>query len=309
MQAVEDRSKQTGVAKSSLIVSLMTFFSRILGLVREIVFAAVFGDGPAADAFFVAFRIPNFLRRLFAEGAFSQAFVPVLSEYRKNRSFPDIKALVDHVSGRLSLILCVVADRCCCCAVGWRAFCLWVSDSPDKFALLVDMLRITFPYILLISLTGFAGSILNSYGRFAVPAMTPIFLNLTLISCALFLSPLMAEPVVALAWGVLIAGFIQLMFQLPFLHHLKLIPRPRLSPRHEGVSKVISLMIPVMFSVSVGQINLLLDTVLATALEGDGAVSWLYYSDRLMELPLGIFAIAIATVILPTLSRIHAAGY
>ena len=308
MQAVEDRSKQTGVAKSSLVVSLMTFVSRILGLVREIVFAAVFGDGPAADAFFVAFRIPNFLRRLFAEGAFSQAFVPVLSEYRKNRPFPDIKALVDHVAGRLSLILSIVT------VIGVVAapllgglFAFGYLDTPDKFALLVKMLRITFPYILLISLTGFAGSILNSYGRFAVPAMTPILLNLTLISCALLLSPMMAEPVVALAWGVLIAGFIQLMFQLPFLNHLKLIPRPRLKPRHEGVSKVIALMIPVMFSVSVGQINLLLDTVLATALQGDGAVSWLYYSDRLMELPLGIFAIAIATVILPTLSRIHAA--
>jgi len=247
VQAVEDRSKQTGVAKSSLIVSLMTFFSRILGLVREIVFAAVFGDGPAADAFFVAFRIPNFLRRLFAEGAFSQAFVPVLSEYRKNRSFPDIKALVDHVAGRLSLILCIVT------VIGVVAapllgglFAFGYLDTPDKFALLVKMLRITFPYILLISLTGFAGSILNSYGRFAVPAMTPILLNLTLISCALLLSPMMAEPVVALAWGVLIAGFIQLMFQLPFLNHLKLIPRPRLKPRHEGVSKVIALMIPVM---------------------------------------------------------------
>lgn len=308
MHAVEDRPEETGVAKSSLVVSLMTFISRILGLAREVVFAAIFGDGAAADAFFVAFKIPNFLRRLFAEGAFSQAFVPVLSEYRKKRTFEEVKKLVDHVAGRLSLILVIVAF------VGVVAapllaglFAFGYRDSPDKFALLVDMLRITFPYILLISLTGFAGAILNSYGRFAVPAMTPIFLNLTLISCALYLSPLMEEPVLALAWGVMIAGIIQLMFQLPFLHHLKLLPNPSLKPKHEGVDKIIALMIPIMFSVSVGQINLLLDTVLATALEGDGAVSWLYYSDRLMELPLGIFAIAIATVILPTLSRIHAA--
>jgi len=307
VQAVEDGPEETEVAKSSLLVALMTFISRILGLAREIVFAAVFGDGAAADAFFVAFKIPNFLRRLFAEGAFSQAFVPVLSEYRKKRSFEDIKYLVDHVAGRLSLILSVVA------VIGVVAapllasvFAFGYRDTPDKFALLVDMLRITFPYILLISLTGFAGSILNSYGRFAIPAMTPIFLNLTLISCALWLSPLMAEPVLALAWGVMLAGIIQLMFQLPFLHHLKMMPSPKLRPRHEGVTKIITLMIPVMFSVSVGQINLLLDTVLATGLEGDGSVSWLYYSDRLMELPLGIFAIAIATVILPTLSRIHA---
>jgi len=307
VHAVEDRPEKTEVAKSSLVVSLMTFISRILGLAREVVFAAIFGDGAAADAFFVAFKIPNFLRRLFAEGAFSQAFVPVLSEYRKKRTFDEVKKLVDHVAGRLSLILVIVA------VVGVVAapllaglFAFGYRDSPDKFALLVDMLRITFPYILLISLTGFAGAILNSYGRFVVPAMTPIFLNLTLISCALYLSPLMEEPVLALAWGVMIAGIIQLMFQLPFLHHLKLLPNPSLKPKHEGVDKIIALMIPIMFSVSVGQINLLLDTVLATALEGDGAVSWLYYSDRLMELPLGIFAIAIATVILPTLSRIHA---
>ena len=309
VQAVEDRPEETGVARSSLVVSLMTFLSRILGLAREVVFAAVFGDGAAADAFFVAFRIPNFLRRLFAEGAFSQAFVPVLSEYRKRRTFDEIKSLVDHVAGRLSLILVVVTVIGVIAAPVLGTLFAWgYRDTPDKFALLVEMLRITFPYILLISLTGFAGSILNAYGRFAVPAMTPIFLNLTLIACALLLSPLMEEPILALAWGVLLAGMIQLMFQLPFLHHLRLIPRPRVKPRNEGVNKVIMLMLPVMFSVSVGQINLLLDTILATALQGDGAVSWLYYSDRLMELPLGMFAIAIATVILPTLSRIHAAA-
>ena len=309
MQAVEDGTQESGIARSSLIVSLMTFISRILGLVREIVFAAVFGDGAAADAFFVAFKIPNFLRRLFAEGAFSQAFVPVLSEYRKKRTFEEIKTLVDHVAGRLSLILFLVTLIGVVAAPMLASVFAWgYRDSPDKFALLVDMLRITFPYILLISLTGFAGSILNSYGRFAVPALTPIFLNLALIGCALFISHLLAEPVLALAWGVLLAGIIQLMFQLPFLHHLRLMPTPKLKPKHEGVDKVIALMLPVMFSVSVGQINLMLDTFLATWLEGDGAVSWLYYSDRLMELPLGIFAIAIATVILPALSRLHAAA-
>jgi len=308
VQAAEKQPEQTAVAKSSLVVSSMTFLSRILGLCREIVFAAIFGDGAAADAFFVAFKIPNFLRRLFAEGAFSQAFVPVLSEYRKKREFGDVKTLVDHVFGRLSLILVIVS------VIGVIAapllasvFAFGYRDTPDKFSQLVEMLRITFPYILLISLTGFAGSVLNSYGRFAVPAMTPIFLNLTLISCAFLLSPLLDEPILALAWGVLLAGAIQLMFQLPFLGHLNLLPRPKLKPRHEGVDRVIALMIPVMFSVSVGQINLLLDTILATTIDGDGAVSWLYYSDRLMELPLGIFAIAIATVILPTLSRIFAA--
>ncbi len=202
MQAAEDRSEEIEVAKSSLVVSLMTFISRILGLAREIVFAAIFGDGAAADAFFVAFKIPNFLRRLFAEGAFSQAFVPVLSEYRKKQTFEEVKRLVDHVAGRLSLILVIVAIFGVVAApVLAGLFAFGYRDTPDKFTLLVDMLRITFPYILLISLTGFAGSILNSYGRFAVPAMTPIFLNLTLISCALLLSPLMGEPILALAWG------------------------------------------------------------------------------------------------------------
>lgn len=298
---------RSGLARSSLVVSSLTFFSRILGLVREIVFAAFFGDSAQADAFFVAFRIPNFLRRLFAEGAFSQAFVPVLSEYRQQRSFAEVKHLVDHVAGRLSAILFVVS------IIGVIAAPLLSSlfapgylDDNAKFALLVDMLRITFPYILLISLTGFAGGILNTYNHFAVPAVTPVFLNISLIACAIWLSPLFSEPVIAIAWGVIIAGIIQLMFQLPFLGHLHLIPRLRLKPKHEGVTRIITLMLPVMFSVSVGQINLLLDTVLVTFLEGDGHVSWLYYADRIMYLPLGVFAVAIATVILPNLSREHA---
>ncbi len=303
----EDEKGDKSLTKSSLVVSSLTFSSRILGLIREIVFAAFFGDSAQADAFFVAFRIPNFLRRLFAEGAFSQAFVPVLSEYRKKKSFAEIKLLIDHVAGRLALTLCVIT------VIGVMGgpvlamiFAPGYIDDGEKFSLLSEMLRITFPYILLISLTGFAGGVLNSYGRFAVPAVTPIFLNISLITCAIWLSPLFAEPVIAIAWGVIIAGIIQLLFQLPFLAHLHLIPRPRLRPKHEGVKRIITLMIPVMFSVSVGQINLLLDTVLATALDGDGNVSWLYYADRIMYLPLGIFAVAIATVILPSLSRKHA---
>ena len=294
---------------SSAITSAATFLSRILGLVRDVVFAALFGDGAEADAFFVAFRIPNFLRRLFAEGAFSQAFVPVLSSYRTRASKEEIKAFIDHVAGWLSGILVLVT------IIGVLGAPLLATlfapgylGDPEKFALLVDMLRVTFPYILLISLTGFAGAILNSYGRFAAPALTPVLLNLVLISSALLLSPLFDQPAMALAWGVLMAGLLQLMFQLPFLAHLRLVPRPRLRPGHPGVKQVLTLMLPIMFSVSVGQINLLLDTVLATSIEGDSSVSWLYYSDRLMELPLGIFGIAIATVILPTLSRLHGSG-
>jgi putative peptidoglycan lipid II flippase len=302
-------AKGAGLLRSSVITSSATLFSRILGLVRETVFAALFGDGAAADAFFVAFKIPNFLRRLFAEGAFSQAFVPVLSEYRTRHDKSMVKQFIDHTAGNLGLVLVIITVIAVIASPAVAAlFAPGYLDDDSKFALLVDMLRVTFPYLLLISLTGFAGAILNSYGQFAAPAMTPIFLNITLIASAVLLSPYFAEPTMALAWGVLLAGLIQLMFLLPFLKHLKLVPRPRLRPKHEGVKKVISLMIPVMFSVSVGQLNLLVDTILATSIDGDGSVSWLYYSDRLMELPLGIFGIAIATVILPALSRIHSNG-
>jgi putative peptidoglycan lipid II flippase len=308
--AVDGKPREAaGLLKSSAVTSGSTLLSRLLGVVRETVFAALFGDNAAADAFFVAFRIPNFLRRLFAEGAFSQAFVPVLSEYRSKCTREEVKRLIDHVAGKLGLILLVIT------VIGVVGapllagmFAPGFLDDTAKFALLVDMLRLTFPYLLLISLTGFAGSVLNSYGYFAAPALTPVILNLSLIGSALLLSPFFAQPAIALAWGVLLAGLLQLMFQLPFLGHLKMVPRPRLQPPHEGVSKVLRLMVPVMFSVSVGQINLMLDTILATSIDGDGSVSWLYYSDRLMELPLGIFGIAIATVILPTLSRIHSRG-
>lgn len=295
--------------KSSAVTAGGTLISRITGLVRETVFAALFGDGAAADAFFVAFKIPNFLRRLFAEGAFSQAFVPVLSEYRTKNTKTEIKLFIDHIAGSLGLALCAITVLGVLGAPLLAGiFAPGFLDDSSKFSLTVEMLRITFPYLLLISLTGFAGGILNSYGHFTVPAVTPVFLNISLICCALLLSPYFAEPTLALAWGVLLAGIIQLMFQLPFLSHLKLIPRPRFNPTEPGVKKVLSLMVPVMFSVSVGQINLLVDTILATSIEGDGSVSWLYYSDRLLELPLGIFGIAIATVILPALSRIHSSG-
>ncbi|MDC1437272.1 murein biosynthesis integral membrane protein MurJ, partial [Gammaproteobacteria bacterium] len=240
----KDKESSNSLARSSMVVSSLTFFSRILGLVREIVFAAFFGDSAQADAFFVAFRIPNFLRRLFAEGAFSQAFVPILSEYKQKCSIAEVKDLIDHVAGRLSSILLIISIIGVVAApILAGLFAPGYLDDGEKFSLLVDMLRITFPYILLISLTGFAGGILNSYNRFAVPAVTPVFLNISLITCAIWLSPLFAEPVIAIAWGVIAAGIIQLMFQLPFLGHLNLIPRPRLRPKHEGVSRVITLMI------------------------------------------------------------------
>ncbi|MDO6825166.1 murein biosynthesis integral membrane protein MurJ [Marinobacter sp. 1_MG-2023] len=300
--------KAPGLLRSSGLVGVMTMLSRVLGLVRDMVIARYFGAGAGADAFFVAFKIPNFLRRLFAEGAFSQAFVPVLSSYRENRPASDVKRLVDAVAGSLGLVLLGITLVAMLGAPLLTAvFAPGFLDDDVKFALTSDMLRITFPYLLMISLTAFAGGILNSYDRFAVPAFTPVLLNLAMIGAAVYLTPLMSEPVMALAWGVFIAGALQLFFQLPFLMRLGLMPRPRVDYRHEGVSRILKLMVPALFGVSVSQINLLLDTVLASFLQ-TGSVSWLYYSDRLSELPLGVFGIAIATVILPSLSRKHAAA-
>ncbi|MDF2182336.1 murein biosynthesis integral membrane protein MurJ [Neptuniibacter sp. CAU 1671] len=308
MQTDKPKDREAGLLRSSAVVGLMTMLSRIMGLARDVVVAGYFGAGSSADAFFVAFKIPNFLRRLFAEGAFAQAFVPVLSEYRTQRDLNAVKALIDRVAGTLGGILImvtVVAVTAAPVITALFAPGFYLNDS-QKFALAVDMLRLTFPYLLLISLTAFAGSILNSYGRFAVPAVTPVFLNASLIGAAIFLSPLFDPPVLALAWGVMIAGVTQLIFQLPFLARLALLPRPIWGWGDEGVRRIMKLMLPALFGVSVTQISLLLDTVLASFLQ-TGSVSWLYYSDRLSELPLGVFGIAIATVILPSLSRKHAA--
>jgi len=291
--------------KSIGIVGSCTMLSRIMGLIRDIVIAHFIGASASADAFFVAFKIPNFLRRLFAEGAFAQAFVPVLSEYRTTRDQLSVKSLVDHVAGTLGLavgLLTVVAVVAAPLVA--VIFAPGFIQYEEKFALTTDMLRITFPYLLLISMTAFAGSVLNSYGRFGVPALTPVLLNVSLIGATLFLAPYLNQPVMALAWGVLIAGVAQLLFQLPFLAGIDLLPAPKIDRQHDGVKQIVKLMIPALFGVSVSQINLLLDTVLASFLQ-TGSVSWLYFSDRLVELPLGVFGIAIATVILPSLSRQH----
>lgn len=291
--------------KSTAVVSAMTFLSRILGFIRDIVIARLFGAGLDTDAFFVAFKIPNFLRRLFAEGAFSQAFIPVLAEYRE-RGDKDLKTLIASTSGTLATILFLIT------AIGVIAapiiimiFAPGFIDSPDKLDLAGSLLTITFPYLFFISLTALSGAILNSFGKFAVPAFTPVFLNLALISSAIWLSPHFDQPVTALAWGVFIGGLVQLLFQLPFLMAIKQLPMPVWRPQNSGVKKIFKLMIPALFGVSVSQINLLLDTLLASFLV-TGSISWLYYSDRLVEFPLGVFGIALATVILPSLSKKHA---
>ncbi len=294
--------KPTGLLRSGAVVSSMTMLSRVLGLVRDVVFANFIGASANADAFFVAFKIPNFLRRLFAEGAFAQAFVPVLADYKNEGPAAAVRALIDRVAGVLGGSLLLVTSLAVLAApLVTMVFAPGFTGDEAKFALTSDMIRITFPYLLLISLTGFCGAILNSYGRFAVPAFTPVLLNLSLITAAVVVAPTFEEPVMALAWGVLFAGVIQLLFQLPALYRLERIPRPMWDTKHPGVRRIMTLMVPALFGVSVSQINLLLDTVLASFLP-DGSISWLYYSDRLTELPLGVFGVAIATVILPSLS-------
>lgn len=294
---------KSDLLRSSSIVSAMTLLSRVLGLVRDILVASYFGA--RADAFFVAFKIPNFFRRLFAEGAFSVAFVPVLSEYKVQER--DVKALVKAVSGTLLAIIGPFTIL----AVAAAPLLTWVfapgfASNPEKFALTSELLRITFPYLLLISLTAFYGSVLNTYGNFAIPAVTPVLLNLCLILATYYFTPWFDEPLMALAWGVMLAGVTQLGFQLPFVMKLGLLALPKPAFADSGVKRILVLMVPALFGVSVSQINLLLDVLLASFLES-GSVSWLYYSDRLAQLPLGVFAIAIAVVILPSLSQKHAA--
>ena len=294
------------LARSTTVVGGNTLASRILGFVRDVVLARLFGAGAGMDVFVVAFQIPNFLRRLFAEGAFSQAFVPVLSEYQARGPHAEVKALADRVAGTLGIALFFVT------LLGILAAPLFIllfapgfSGEPDKLALATEMLRLTFPYLFFISLTAFAGGILNTHGRFGVPAFTPVLLNLALIGAAIWIAPLFAEPIFGLAIGVFIAGIAQLAFQLPFLRAVDVLPRPRWGWSHPGVRKIGRLMLPAILGSSVAQINLIVDRIIASFLV-TGSISWLYYSDRLLEFPLGIFAIALATVILPGLSQRHA---
>lgn len=301
-------TRQRGLLRSGFVVSLLTLVSRVFGLLRDVAFAVFIGASGSADPFFIAFKIPNFLRRLFAEGAFSQAFVPVLSEYREQRSFEEVRALVDRVSGVLgSTLIALTVLAVVAAPLVTALFAPGYIGDKGKFELTADLLRITFPYLFLISMTGFSGAVLNSYGRFGPPAFAPVLLNICLIGAAVTSSRWFDEPTYALAWGVLLAGVVQWLFQMPFLARLHLLPRPRWDTQHEGVRRTLKLMVPALFGVSVSQINLLLDTILASFLP-TGSISWLYYSDRLSELPLGVFAIAIATVILPSLSRNRAAA-
>ncbi len=310
-----DRSRETApkpkLLKAGSITALMTFASRILGMVRDIAIASLLGAGLSADVFFFANRIPNFFRRLFAEGAFAQAFVPVMTKVKEKQSPADLKELISKTSGTLGAIvlgICVIgmiASPVITALFGLGWYQAYQHNAPDghKFLEASLLLRITFPYLFFITLTALCCSILNVFGRFAIPAAAPCILNVVLIAAAVFAAPRFEDPNVILSAAMVAGGAAQLLFVLPSIVRLKLLSLPAFSWSHEGVRKIRTLMIPGLFSVSASQLNLLVNTILASFL-ATGAISYLYYSDRLLEFPIGIFAVAISTVILPALSRI-----
>ncbi|ENK3144370.1 murein biosynthesis integral membrane protein MurJ [Vibrio alginolyticus] len=298
--------------KSGMIVSAMTFISRVLGLVRDVVVANLMGAGASADVFFFANKIPNFLRRLFAEGAFSQAFVPVLTESHAQGDMDKTRELIARAAGTLGVIVSIVTilgvlgSGVVTAVFGFGWFLDWMHGGPAaaKFELASVMLKITFPYLWFITFVALSGAILNTLGKFAVSSFTPVFLNVMIILAAWFISPQMEMPEIGLSIGVFLGGLVQFLFQIPFLIKAGVMVKPKWGWRDPGVVKIRTLMIPALFGVSVSQINLLFDTFIASFLQ-TGSISWLYYSDRLLEFPLGLFGIAIATVILPALSRKH----
>jgi putative peptidoglycan lipid II flippase len=285
----------------------MTLASRITGFIRDTLLAVLFGAGFAMDAFVVAFRIPNLLRRLFAEGAFSQAFVPVLGEYRGRKGDEATRELAGKVLAVLAAVLFVATliGVVAAPAIVYLSAAGFAKD-PEKFELTVTMLRICFPYILFVSLVSFSAGLLNTYGAFKAPAFTPVLLNVSFIAFALWVSPHMQQPIVALAWAVFFGGLLQLAFQVPFLKRIGMWPKIRWAPHDEGVMRILKLMAPAALGVSVAQVSLLINTQIASQL-GDGAVSWLYFADRLMEFPSALLGVAIGTVLLPSLVRHHAA--
>lgn len=292
--------------RSTFIVSAMTMLSRVLGLVRDVVLLNVFGAGKDFDTFVVAFRIPNFFRRLFAEGAFSQAFIPVLTEYKSTKTHAEVQILISRVFGCLGTFMTTLTFIAMIAAPAiLYVYAPGFHSDPEKFALATDMFRLTIPYLLFMSLTAFASSILNSYGSFSTPAFAPVLLNVTMIAAAWWLTPYMAEPIMALGWAVVVAGILQLAIQIPELWRKKLLIPPKVDFKHEGVDRIMKLMLPALFGVSVTQINLLLNTIWASFMQ-DGSVSWLYSAERMTELPLGLIGVAIGTVILPSLSARHA---
>lgn len=297
--------------RSGILVSGMTLISRVLGLIRDIVVATILGTGVSADVFLFANRIPNFLRRLFAEGAFSKAFIPVLAEYNADNTPDATREFIAKVSGTLGGLITIVtlvamiASPVVAALFGTGWFLDWINDGPnaEKFTQASLLLKITFPYLWFITFVALSGAVLNTIGKFGVMAFSPVLLNVAIIAVALLGMDYFESPDIALAWGVFLGGLLQFLFQIPFMKKEGLLVKPKWDWKDEGVTKVRKLMIPALFGVSVTQLNLLLNQVIASFLI-TGSISWMYYADRLIEFPLGLFGIAISTVVLPSLSRI-----
>ena len=296
--------KARSMTRGVLSFGSMTLLSRVFGLVRDQVFNTTFGANWMTDAFWVAFRIPNFMRRLFAEGSFSTAFVPVFTEIKETRTHADLKALMARAAGTLGGVLLVVTALGMLFAPQLATGFTQAAPAPGQAALITDLLRLTFPFLLCVSLTALAAGALNSYHRFGLPAFAPIILNLCMIAGTLWWSKFTDPPILAMGWAILAAGVLQLLFLMPALARLDLLALPRWGWRHPDVRKVMRLMVPTLLGSSVAQVNLLFDTFIAAMLV-HGSQSWLSTADRFLEFPLGVFGIALGTVILPTLARHH----
>ncbi|MDC3386243.1 murein biosynthesis integral membrane protein MurJ [Gammaproteobacteria bacterium] len=293
--------------RNTLIVSSFTMISRIFGYIRDAaIFIFISNSSGALDAFFVAFRIPNFFRRIFGEGALSTAYVPVLSDYKNNAKGNDAKEFINSSITYLCLILLIISIV----GVAITPILIYliapgfVYAESGQYELSYSLLRITFPFMFFICLTAVLSSILNCYEKFSMPAFTPVIVNITLILSILFFSDNFDEPVYALAWGLIFGGFIQVVFLLYPLIKMGLFPKISFNKKHPGIKKIKELMLPMILGSSVTQINLIFDTIIASFLI-TGSIGWLYMSDRFIELPLALFGISIATVLLPKLSEYY----
>ena len=298
--------------KTLATISGMTMLSRVTGMVRDILIARAFGATAYTDAYNIAFRIPNLLRRLFAEGAFSQAFVPILAEYKIQKGHAATKNLVDHVA---TILVCVLLFTCVLGIIAAPVIVYLIAtglqSTPGVFEASVVMTRIMFPYIGFMSLVALSGGILNTWREFKIPAFTPVLLNLSSIAASLFLAPYLKQPVYALAIAVFVGGILQLAVQIPALIKIGMLPRLTFNPlfalNDPGVRRILKKMGPAVFAVSAAQISIMINTNIASRLE-HGSVSWLGYADRLMEFPTALLGVALGTILLPSLSKANSDG-
>lgn len=299
------------IFRNAAVISAMTLLSRVTGLIRDILIARVFGVSGDTDAYYVAFRLPNLLRRLFAEGAFQQAFVPMLADVKSNRSAEETKSFIDKVASLLGfIVLCVSILGVIAAPILVFVIASGLAEEPATFDTATRLTRYMFPYIFFMSLVALSSSVLNTWKHFAIPAAVPILLNLSLITATLFVAPLFDQPIYALAVGVMAGGFLQLAVQIPQLAKLHLLPRfvnPFKAMKDPSVRRVLKLMVPALFAVGVAQISILINTNIASFL-AEGSVTWLAYADRLMEFPTALLGVALGTVLLPSLSAAFAKG-